>query len=195
MSLWEVLVKYHVPFWASCPTSVSRFCHHISRSLPSTSIKIVQSIQSQEPFLTHNHVLGTMLGVHAPCLIESSSQSKDYCHHFTSEDFELLRPEANFPSLCIKKEIVLKVKKESLWSIPKYDPNMILCYLYYIRSTKISSHFSPHYLIHQIFSHAWYKEWGFLKTLVLASLPKVPENQILLNLRDTVKLWIFKLGT
>lgn len=40
-------------------------------------IKIVQKIQSQEPFLTYNHILGTMLGAHAACLIESSSQSKD----------------------------------------------------------------------------------------------------------------------
>lgn len=40
-------------------------------------IKTVQNIQSQEPFLTHNHVLGTMLSAYAPCPIKSSSQSKD----------------------------------------------------------------------------------------------------------------------
>lgn len=55
-------------------------CPYSGFTLPSLclpfTVEVVQNIQSQEPFLAHNHSLRTMQNAHTPCIKESSLKSR-----------------------------------------------------------------------------------------------------------------------
>lgn len=133
-------------------------------------IKTVQNIQSQEPFLTHNHVLGTMLGAYAPCLIESSSQSKDIIVVILS--VKTLNCWGLTPisqAYISRKRHSWKSRKKVLGLIPKYNPNTIL-YFYTIYSPLkclpiflLITLYTKYFLIHGIKNEVFWRHW-FLGT-------------------------------